>query len=136
MKNLCWKKSYLSGQGISKIAKGLNGIRNISGKVKWASSVIREILKNEKYVSDMLLQKTITKDFKKKRNKGEVPMYYVKDSHPAIVLREDFEKAQELMRERAKSKGNIEGTREKYLKRYVFTSTIECGHCEKPTNGI
>ncbi|MDR3587955.1 MAG: recombinase zinc beta ribbon domain-containing protein, partial [Desulfosporosinus sp.] len=57
--------------------------------------------------------------------------YYVKDNHPAIVSREDFEKAQELMVERAKSKGNIEGTREKYLKRYAFTGTIECGHCGK-----
>ena len=56
-------------------------------------------------------------------------MYYVKDSHPAIITREDFEKAQELMVERAKSKRNIEGDREKYLKRYAFTSTIECGHC-------
>ena len=87
--------------------------------------------RNEKYIGDMLLQKTITKDFKKKRNKGEVPMYYVKDSHPAIISREGFEKAQELMVERAKSKGNKEGNREKYLKRYAFTSNIECGHCGK-----
>ena len=39
------------------------------------------------------------------------PLSYVKDSHPAIISREDFEKAQELMVERAKSKGNINGTR-------------------------
>ncbi|SPF44882.1 Site-specific recombinase, DNA invertase Pin (fragment) [Candidatus Desulfosporosinus infrequens] len=82
-------------------------------------------------MKSMLLQKTITKDFKKKRNKGEVPMYYARDSHPAIVSREDFEKAQELMVERARSKGNTEGNREKYLQRYAFTSTIECGHCGK-----
>ncbi|MDR3542157.1 MAG: recombinase family protein [Desulfosporosinus sp.] len=126
-------KDYLSRLGISRIAKGLkaDGIRNISGKVKWASSVIREIIRNEKYVGDMLLQKTITKDFKKKRNKGEVSMYYVKDSHPAIISREDFKKAQELMVERAKSKSNIEGNREKYLKLYTLTGTIECGHCGK-----
>jgi len=77
----------------------------------------------------MLLQKTITKDFKKKRNKGEVPMYYVKDSHPAIIKREDFEKAKELMVERAKGKGNREGERDKYLNRYALSSTILCGHC-------
>ncbi|MDR3586162.1 MAG: recombinase family protein [Desulfosporosinus sp.] len=124
-------KDYLSGLGISLIAKGLDGIKTISGKVKWAESTVRDIIKNEKYVGDALLQKTITKDFKKKRNKGEVPMYYVKDTHPAIVSRKDFEKAQELMVERAKSKGNTEGNREKYLKRYAFTSTIECGHCGK-----
>ena len=120
---------YLSGLGISRIAKGLDGIKNISGKVKWAESTIREILKNEKYIGDALLQKTITYDFKKKRNKGEAPMYYVKDSHPAIISREDFEKAKELMVERAKSKGNIEGDREKYLKRYALTGTMVCDHC-------
>ena len=124
-------KDYLSGLGISLIAKGLNGIKTISGKAKWAESTVRDIIKNEKYVGDALLQKTITKDFKKKRNKGEVPMYYVKDTHPAIISREDFEKAQKLMVERAKSKGNLEGNREKYLKRYAFTGTIECGHCGK-----
>ena len=105
-------KDYLSGLGTSRIAKGLEA-KNISGNNKWAVSTIRDIINNEKYVGDMLLQKTITKDFKKKRNKGEVPMYYVKDSHPAIINREDFEKAQELMVERAKSKGNVEGNREK-----------------------
>ena len=126
-------KDYLSGLGISMIANGLkeDGIRNIYGNIKWASSAIRDIIKNEKYVGDMLLQKTITKDFKKNRNKGEVPMYYVKDAHPAIVSRDDFEKAQELMLERARAKNNLEGNREKYLKRYAFTGTIECGHCGK-----
>ena len=122
---------YLSGLSISHLAKGLkdDGIRTLTGKTKWADSTIRELLKNEKYVGDALLQKTVTRDFKKKRNKGDAPMFYVKDSHPAIVSREDFEKVQRLMATRAKSKGNIEGNREKYLKRYAFTSTIICGHC-------
>jgi len=120
---------YLSGLGLSLIAKGLrdDGVKTISGKVKWAESAISSILKNEKYVGDALLQKTITTEFKKKRNKGDAPMYYVKDSHPAIIIRKDFEKAQELMVQRAKSKGNIEGNRDKYLKRYALTS-----HCLRP----
>jgi len=80
-------KDYLSRSGISLIANGLDGIKTISGKVKWAVSTVRDIIKNEKYIGDSLLQKTITKDFKKKRNKGEVPMYYVKDTHPAIISR-------------------------------------------------
>ncbi|MDR3600462.1 MAG: recombinase family protein [Desulfosporosinus sp.] len=91
-------KDYLSGLGISLIAKGLDGFKTISGKVKWAESTVRDIIKNEKYIGDALLQKTITKDFKKKQNKGQVPMYYVKDTHPAIVSREDFENAQKLIK--------------------------------------
>jgi len=125
---------YISGLGAFRIAKGLEAdeIKNIFGKVKWAESSIRDILKNEKYVGDARLQKKITTDtYYRKKNTGEAPMYYVKDSHPAIITREYFEKAQELMVERGKSKGNMEGDREKYQKRYAFTSTIECGHCGK-----
>lgn len=122
---------YLSGLGVSKIAKGLDGMRNISGNFKWASSAVLDILKNEKYIGDAILQKTITRDFKKKRNKGEVPMYYVKDSHPPIIYREDFEKVQELLAQRARSKSNREGDRDKYRNRYAFTGKIICGHCGK-----
>ena len=125
-------KDYLAGLGFSLIAKGLkcDGIKTITGKVKWAESTVRDILRNEKYIGDALLQKTITTDsFKRKRNKGEVQMHYVEGSHPAIISREDFTKAKELMVKRAESKGNIEGNREKYLQRYVFTGTIICGHC-------
>ncbi|MDP4126988.1 MAG: hypothetical protein Q8912_08605 [Bacillota bacterium] len=60
---------------------------------------------------------------------GEAPMYYVKDCHPAIISREDFEKVQGLMPERAKSKGNREGNREKYKNRYALTGTIVCCNC-------
>nr|WP_172408270.1 hypothetical protein [Desulfosporosinus sp. FKA] len=54
-------------------------------------------------------------------------MYYVKDSQPAIISRDDFEKVQELMVERAKSKGNIESNRDKYTNRYALTGTIFYG---------
>ncbi|WP_088225594.1 recombinase family protein [Desulfosporosinus sp. FKB] len=126
-------KDYLSGLGAFRIAKGLevDEVINISGKIKWAESSIRDILKNEKYVGDARLQKTITTAlYNRKKNYGEVPMYYVKDSHPAIISREDFEKVQELMTERAKSKGNIQGNRKRYTNRYALTGTIICGNCE------
>ena len=58
-------------------------------------------------------------------------MYYVKDSHPGIINREDFEKAQELMTERAKANNNNEGDRDKYRNRYALSGTIICGHCGK-----
>ncbi len=125
-------KDYLSGLEVSHIAKGLEAdeVTNISGKVKWAESSIRDILKNEKYAGDARLQKTITTGlYNRKRNSGEAPMYYVKDSHPAIISREDFDKVQELMAMRAKSKGNMKGDREKYTNRYALTGTIVCGNC-------
>ena len=49
---------------------------------------MESILKNEKYKGDALLQKAFTVDFltkKQKKNEGEVPQYYVENSHPAII---------------------------------------------------
>ncbi len=68
-----------------------------------------------------MLQKTFTEDFmtgKKRKNDGQRSKYYVKDSHPAIVSAEVFDKVQEEMvkRSRIKSKenGTIENSGSKY----------------------
>ncbi len=63
------------------------------------------MLSNEKYKGDSLLQKTYTVDFLSKKrvvNKGEVPRYYVEESHPAIIDKEIWEAVQlEMERRRA-----------------------------------
>lgn len=58
-------KDYLSGLGASRIAKGLEAdeIKNISRKVKWAESSIRDILKNEKYGGYARLQKQLQQPY-------------------------------------------------------------------------
>lgn len=51
-------------------------------------ATVESILRNEKYKGSALLQKSFTVDFltkKTKINEGEVPQYYVEDSHPAII---------------------------------------------------
>ena len=50
---------------MDKIAKGLmkDGIINGSGRTKWHTSNINQILRNEKYIGDALLQKTYMTDF-------------------------------------------------------------------------
>ena len=74
-------------QGLS-----LGQIKSIwTGKDDWNAKTIRDMLKNEKYKGDTLLQKTYTEDFmigKKSSNNGQRTQYYVKDSHPAIVSAE------------------------------------------------
>ncbi len=52
---------------------------------------VKYILTNEKYMGDVLLQKSITVDVlshKNKRNKGELPQYYITDHHEAIIPKE------------------------------------------------
>ncbi len=86
-------KDFLGGKSPNRIAKELEeeGVPNWSGKAKWYASSMRKILSNKKYKGDALLQKTYTVDFitkKRVENKGEVPQYYVEDSHPALIDKE------------------------------------------------
>lgn len=125
---------YVSGMGVTKIARALeaDGIKNISGGTNWSPTVIRGMLKNEKYIGDAILQKTVTANnitFKRKPNEGEAPKYYVKDNHPAIIEREQFEIVQMLMDDRCRSKGNTPDMRWKFKNRYPLTQMIICGNC-------
>jgi hypothetical protein len=89
-------------------------------------------LTNEKYYGDAILQKTYTVDFlthKKKRNKGEVPLYHVKGNHQPIVSKVEFNLVQKLMAERAAKYGNLPENREKYASQYVFSGRLVCGNC-------
>ena len=120
-------KLFLEGKTPSGIAKHLTnkGVPTPSGKQQWPYSTILSILQNEKYKGDALLQKTITVNFltkKKKINEGEVPQYYVEQSHEPVVSPETFELVQEEFRRR-KSAG-------KYTSAInCFASRIVCGDC-------
>ncbi len=92
---------YLNGWGVRKIKKYLeeNGIKTVTGKDVWSTSTIDRILSNEKYVGDVLMQKSFTKDFltgKRKKNDGELAMYFIENDHEAIINREIFTIVQEM----------------------------------------
>ena len=125
---------YISGLGITRVARALEqeGVKNISGNVSWTGSSILGMLKNEKYVGDAILQKTVTANsitFKRKPNEGEAPMYYIKNNHPAIIEREKFDRVQGLIEERSRSKGYSPDMAWKYQIRYPFSQKILCGFC-------
>lgn len=120
---------YLEGFGKNAIARRLNGmgIPALNGGL-WNDSTVGNILRNEKYRGDMILQKQFTVDHlskKVRRNRGELPQTVVTHGHEAIVSREDFAVAQEIIRERA-----AEFMREKDLqKSYPFTRKLVCDGC-------
>lgn len=87
--------------------------------------IVKNILSNEKYKGDALLQKRYTSDCltkKLKVNNGEVPQYYIEDDHEAIISPEVFDMVQVEMKNRA-----LLPTR--YSGRKVFGSKIKCGDC-------
>ena len=83
-------REYLEGARFLQIKRSLkaDGIPNGAGHLKWHESNIHQILTNEKYIGDALLQKTYTVsilDKKRAANNGEMPKYYVEGSHEAII---------------------------------------------------
>ena len=123
-------KQYLSGKGTHKIAEDLNK-RKIKGQkgASWHGSTINGILKNEKYIGDVIYQKTYTdENYNRHKNNGEEDQYKIIDNHKAIVSREDFEKVQDLIKIRAIAKGNGKNTK-KYQNRYSLSGKIKCDEC-------
>jgi DNA invertase Pin-like site-specific DNA recombinase len=118
---------FLQGKTPTAIAKHLTaqGIPTPGGKEKWQCTVVESILTNEKYKGDALLQKTFTTDFltkKMKPNEGEVPQFYVTDSHDGIIDAEDFEMVQaEFARRKALGRS--------YNCKSCFSAKLVCGDC-------
>lgn len=94
-------KSFVQEVHPHLIAKRLNSLelRTVFGN-SWTSAAVRNILRNEKYCGDVLMQKTITVDYlthKTKKNEGEEAQYYIADHHDAIISREIWDKTQEIL---------------------------------------
>lgn len=101
---------YLKGMGIQSIANKLNDekIPRRYGYSKWYYNTVRYVLTNERYMGDALLQKKFTTDtlpYRKKYNKGEKPQYYVENSNPAIISKETYNAAQNLLKSRQNGNG-------------------------------
>ena len=129
-------RDYVGGKGSFVIAKSLNaeGVGTVAGG-KWHSDTVLGILKNEKYKGDVKLQKTYSKDHISKKkciNRGEIDSYYIENNHPPIVSREIWDEAHRLIALRAKAKGNVEETKNKYQNRYPLTGMLFCGKCGAP----
>ena len=128
---------FLAGQPVKMIAQTLQAEKiEIPGKnLSFSKNMIMNILRNEKYCGDCILQKTVTVDCiskTRKVNQGEAPMYIVENNHPAIISREVFNRAQEeLIRRQAlqakSDKTSITATG-KYSK-YALTEVLQCAEC-------
>lgn len=126
-------REYLEGKSYYEIGRGLtaDGIKTAAGSEHWLASTLRKILRNEKYIGDALLQKTVTTDFltkKRVENKGIAPQYYVEDSHQAIIPRELFMMVQEEMVRRACLETGT-GKKRVYSGKYALSSIVYCDHC-------
>lgn len=123
---------FAAGDGTHTIARRLEqqGRKTQRYKNGWTNMVILRMLRNEKYVGDLLQGKTFTQDplsHKKLYNRGEKDMYYIKDHHPdeAIIDRALWDKVQRILEEKAPSAE----MKAQYAHRYWTSGKIYCGSC-------
>ncbi len=123
---------FANGDGTFRIAKRLQdkGIKTKRYKHGFSNTVILRILRNEKYVGDLAQGKTYTPNaltHKKKYNRGESAMVYIKDHHPesAIIDRDLWERVQAILKEKAPS----EEVKAKHANRYWTSGKVYCGCC-------
>jgi DNA invertase Pin-like site-specific DNA recombinase len=125
-------RRYIEGVGAHTISKELEtmGIHTKKGKVNWNDSVLAGIIRNEKYMGDVVMGKTYTVDpISKKRivNFGEQDRYYIKNHHEPIVSREVFNTAQEIRKKR--SRRTNDGIMKKHSMEYPFSNVMKCKYC-------
>ena len=128
---------YLAGETVDKISKMMQAENyDIPGKtISFSKGMIMNMLSNERYCGDAILQKSVTIDCiekKRKKNTGEAPMYYVQNNHPAIIDRVTFNKVQEeLARRKTKTPGSAKSsiTSTGKYSRYALTDVLICGNC-------
>lgn len=131
---------YLMGQSVRQICRDLtaDGIKTAQGGDSWHDSVVQNMLKNEKYIGDALLQKTYMADLfthEQRKNMGELPKYYVHECHPAIIDRETFQRVQEELARRSSLRKTSSKTKTelgKYCGKYVLSELLVCGECGSP----
>lgn len=127
---------YLNAQGIPAPNSDYNKLRKANSKkgqlnkeldTGWRTEHISNIVRNERYVGDVLTQKTYTSDYlthKVKINRGERYQHYITEHHPAIVDRELYDKVQ-LILEKKRRKRSTAVIRQKG----PFAKRIICKEC-------
>ena len=132
---------YLDGCTLGQIKRELDedNVPTAQGVEFWSPAIIHNILTNEKYIGDALLQKTYVTDCiskKVKKNQGERAMYYVENNHLAIISREMFDQVRNEMTRRSSKRKVLQksGKTElgKYSGKYALTELLVCGECGSP----
>ena len=131
---------YLQGMSLEQIKRYLetNHILTVNGKAVWSKNGIKAMLTNEKYVGDVMHQKTYREDCiskKTKINRGEIDRYLVTDNHPAIIDRETFRLVKkELVKRSSKRRTSSNAITElgKYSGKYALSELLVCDTCGSP----
>lgn len=120
---------FLEGASYKHIIQELNkGGFKTKKNALFTKNSLYEILRNEKYIGTFVYNKAISRDAfsgKKSRHKykSDDEIIRVENAFEAIILKEDFEKVQEILNTRKRA--SLNNAKETYL----LTGKIKCAEC-------
>lgn len=127
---LIFHKYGVEKKGTTAIAHELKeaGYCTRRGNTVWRPGCIIKLLKNEKYVGDLVQKKTVTLNYlshAKTYNHGEEDLIIIRDHHEPIISRELWNSVQSELEKR-----NRNGTAKTgHSNRFLFSGKIKCGQC-------
>ena len=119
------EKGYLTREEYAAI----DAIYTRQGKL-WVDSNVKVVLTNITYTGNLLFQKEYTVDpisKQKRKNRGELPQFFVEDTHEAIIPMDEFQRVQAEFKRRR----DLGPLGNKSLKLTAFSTKITCSLCGK-----
>lgn len=126
---------YLNGNTAYGIAKLLhdNNVLTVRGGTVWHRSSILFILKNEVYTGNLLIPKTMKKEFDDltwRPINGRKNQYLVEKNHEPIISTELFQKVQEIIFDRNDNTDHKKGlVKRKYSTKNPLSNILICKEC-------
>ena len=129
-------KKYISGDGLDTIARHLSRdkiptpaqiAKKQNAGVFWSGRTIQLILNNRHYIGDLVQCKTEIASIRTKKRIKKDPKDYivVENTHEAIISKEDFQLAQDLLAIRSRKQNNHRRST------HLFSNLLFCGDCGK-----
>ena len=129
VKTIFWKYA-VEQLSTTEIARYLTekGYRTYRGNTCWESGNIVKILKNEKYIGELVQRKSYTPDFlthKRMKNNGQVPFIMIPNHHEPIISKDIWKMTQDRLKHNNKRNDETEG----HSNRYGLSGKVKCGEC-------
>lgn len=135
---------YANGASLHAIVEELTArnAKRLYCDLPFDASTLLRILRNERYVGDMLLQKKAPLDYLTKKPQKNIAYksYYVKNAHKGIISRNLWERVQRRLAEKAqqrmesKVKKHVENKTKKHMphsreSHFDLSGKVICGYC-------
>jgi len=127
-------KEYAAGRRSTEIAKALTamGAKRRNGSTEWTRNHVYQVLQNEKYVGDAILQKSYTVDcitHERKKNSGQKPKYLIQDCHEPIIDRKTYDTVRLELEKRKKDAKKGQSEKGRYSTKYSLSRLLICPYC-------